>query len=67
MAWLPLPFSLSNGQVLKYKIEYGLGKEGEWEGGVLPYTGGVVRGSGTQLAHGKAPEKSIGGNRLLDV
>lgn len=30
MAWLPLPSSLSNGQVLKYKIEYGLGKEGEW-------------------------------------
>lgn len=30
VAWLPLPSSLSNGQVLKYKIEYGLGKEGEW-------------------------------------
>ncbi|XP_028608177.1 immunoglobulin superfamily DCC subclass member 4 isoform X2 [Grammomys surdaster] len=27
VAWLPLPSSLSNGQVLKYKIEYGLGKE----------------------------------------
>uniref|UniRef100_A0A2K5RVA4 Immunoglobulin superfamily DCC subclass member 4 n=1 Tax=Cebus imitator TaxID=2715852 RepID=A0A2K5RVA4_CEBIM len=25
--WLPLPPSLSNGQVVKYKIEYGLGKE----------------------------------------
>lgn len=30
MAWLPLPPSLSNGQVVKYKIEYGLGKEGKW-------------------------------------
>lgn len=29
MAWLPLPPSLSNGQVVKYKIEYSLGKEGE--------------------------------------
>ncbi|XP_035114785.3 immunoglobulin superfamily DCC subclass member 4 isoform X2 [Callithrix jacchus] len=27
VAWLPLPPSLSNGQVVKYKIEYGLGKE----------------------------------------
>ncbi|XP_012972909.1 immunoglobulin superfamily DCC subclass member 4 isoform X3 [Mesocricetus auratus] len=27
VAWLPLPSGLSNGQVLKYKIEYGLGKE----------------------------------------
>ncbi|XP_045678509.1 immunoglobulin superfamily DCC subclass member 4 isoform X3 [Phyllostomus hastatus] len=26
-AWLPLPPSLSNGQVVKYKIEYSLGKE----------------------------------------
>lgn len=34
MAWLPLPPSLSNGQVVKYKIEYGLGKEGEWGQGV---------------------------------
>lgn len=30
VVWLPLPPSLSNGQVVKYKIEYGLGKEGEW-------------------------------------
>lgn len=30
VAWLPLPSSLSNGQVVKYKIEYGSGKEGEW-------------------------------------
>lgn len=30
VAWLPLPPSLSNGQVVKYKIEYGLGKEGKW-------------------------------------
>ncbi|XP_049633600.1 LOW QUALITY PROTEIN: immunoglobulin superfamily DCC subclass member 4 [Suncus etruscus] len=27
VVWLPLPPSLSNGQVAKYKIEYGLGKE----------------------------------------
>ncbi|XP_063099357.1 immunoglobulin superfamily DCC subclass member 4 isoform X2 [Cavia porcellus] len=27
VAWLPLPPSLSNGQVVKYKIEYGLGRE----------------------------------------
>ncbi|EHA98474.1 Immunoglobulin superfamily DCC subclass member 4 [Heterocephalus glaber] len=27
VAWLPLPPSLSNGQVVKYRIEYGLGKE----------------------------------------
>nr|XP_021505257.1 immunoglobulin superfamily DCC subclass member 4 isoform X2 [Meriones unguiculatus]XP_021505262.1 immunoglobulin superfamily DCC subclass member 4 isoform X2 [Meriones unguiculatus] len=27
VAWLPLPSSLSNGQVVKYRIEYGLGKE----------------------------------------
>ncbi|XP_053451374.1 immunoglobulin superfamily DCC subclass member 4 isoform X3 [Nycticebus coucang] len=27
VAWLPLPPSLSNGQVVKYKIEYSLGKE----------------------------------------
>ncbi|XP_012865365.1 PREDICTED: immunoglobulin superfamily DCC subclass member 4 [Dipodomys ordii] len=27
VAWLPLPPNLSNGQVVKYKIEYGLGKE----------------------------------------
>ncbi|XP_032479576.1 immunoglobulin superfamily DCC subclass member 4 isoform X2 [Phocoena sinus] len=27
VVWLPLPPSLSNGQVVKYKIEYGLGKE----------------------------------------
>ncbi|XP_070233395.1 immunoglobulin superfamily DCC subclass member 4 isoform X4 [Bos mutus] len=27
VAWLPLPPSLSNGQVVKYKIEYGLEKE----------------------------------------
>ncbi|XP_064426357.1 immunoglobulin superfamily DCC subclass member 4 isoform X3 [Mirounga angustirostris] len=27
VAWLPLPPSMSNGQVVKYKIEYGLGKE----------------------------------------
>ncbi|MEJ1285461.1 immunoglobulin superfamily DCC subclass member 4 [Cricetulus griseus] len=27
VAWLPLPSGLSNGQVVKYKIEYGLGKE----------------------------------------
>ncbi|XP_066131284.1 immunoglobulin superfamily DCC subclass member 4 [Saccopteryx bilineata] len=27
VAWLPLPLSLSNGQVVKYKIEYSLGKE----------------------------------------
>lgn len=33
MAWLPLPPSLSNGQVVKYKIEYGLGKEGKWAQG----------------------------------
>lgn len=30
VAWLPLPSGLSHGQVVKYKIEYGLGKEGEW-------------------------------------
>ncbi|XP_036073608.1 immunoglobulin superfamily DCC subclass member 4 isoform X7 [Rousettus aegyptiacus] len=29
VAWLPLPPSLSNGQVVKYKIEYGLGKEAD--------------------------------------
>ncbi|ELW62396.1 Immunoglobulin superfamily DCC subclass member 4 [Tupaia chinensis] len=29
VAWLPLPPSLSNGQVLKYKIEHGLGKEAD--------------------------------------
>lgn len=47
VAWLPLPSSLSNGQVRKYKIEYGLGKEGEWGSaetsvglGVLPEMGG---------------------------
>ncbi|XP_077905578.1 immunoglobulin superfamily DCC subclass member 4 [Ictidomys tridecemlineatus] len=27
VTWLPLPPNLSNGQVVKYKIEYGLGKE----------------------------------------
>ncbi|XP_012410480.1 immunoglobulin superfamily DCC subclass member 4 [Trichechus manatus latirostris] len=27
VAWLPLPPGLSNGHVVKYKIEYGLGKE----------------------------------------
>ncbi|XP_037689603.1 immunoglobulin superfamily DCC subclass member 4 isoform X3 [Choloepus didactylus] len=27
VAWLPLPPGLSNGQVMKYKIEYGFGKE----------------------------------------
>ncbi|XP_059953156.1 immunoglobulin superfamily DCC subclass member 4 isoform X5 [Mesoplodon densirostris] len=29
VVWLPLPPSLSNGQVVKYKIEYGLGKEAD--------------------------------------
>ncbi|XP_042543348.1 immunoglobulin superfamily DCC subclass member 4 isoform X2 [Dipodomys spectabilis] len=29
VAWLPLPPNLSNGQVVKYKIEYGLGKEAD--------------------------------------
>nr|XP_045016545.1 immunoglobulin superfamily DCC subclass member 4 [Jaculus jaculus] len=29
VAWLPLPPSLSNGQVVTYKIEYGLGKEAD--------------------------------------
>ena len=35
---MPLPSGLSNGQVVKYKIEYGLGKEGErgWSNGELP-------------------------------
>lgn len=48
---MPLPSGLSNGQVVKYKIEYGLGKEGEWGWGsgelpvgkeVLPQTGESV-------------------------
>lgn len=42
MAWLPLPPSLSNGQVVKYKIEYGLGKEGEWGQGVGSTWLGIV-------------------------
>ncbi|XP_075392112.1 immunoglobulin superfamily DCC subclass member 4 isoform X3 [Tenrec ecaudatus] len=29
VAWLPLPPGLSNGHVVKYKIEYGLGKEAD--------------------------------------
>ncbi|EHH27407.1 Neighbor of punc e11, partial [Macaca mulatta] len=42
VAWLPLPPSLSNGQVVKYKIEYGLGKEDQ-------IFSTEVRGNETQL------------------
>lgn len=44
MAWLPLPPGLSNGQVVKYKIEYGLGKEGEWGQESVRAAGGVGQG-----------------------
>uniref|UniRef100_G1NTS1 Immunoglobulin superfamily DCC subclass member 4 n=1 Tax=Myotis lucifugus TaxID=59463 RepID=G1NTS1_MYOLU len=34
--WLPLPPSLSNGQVVKYKIEYSLGKEDQISSSEVP-------------------------------
>lgn len=46
VAWLPLPPSLSNGQVVKYKIEYGLGKEGKWAQGESSTQLGLVATKG---------------------
>lgn len=59
VAWLPLPSSLSNGQVVKYKIEYGLGKEGEWDlGSVGSSVGrGVLHQMGASV--GVGPSRGI--------
>lgn len=46
MAWLPLPPSLSNGQVVKYKIEYGSGKEGKWGQGEGSPRLGIISAKG---------------------
>ncbi|XP_051677792.2 immunoglobulin superfamily DCC subclass member 4 [Oryctolagus cuniculus] len=51
LAWLPLPPSLSNGQVVKYKVEYGLGKEDQIFSAEVP-------GNETQLTlHSLLPNK----------
>ncbi|XP_060040289.1 LOW QUALITY PROTEIN: immunoglobulin superfamily DCC subclass member 4, partial [Erinaceus europaeus] len=36
VAWLPLPPSLSHGQVVKYRLEYGLGKEDQTQATEVP-------------------------------
>lgn len=60
VAWLPLPSGLSNGQVVKYKIEYGLGKEGEWGWGSreLPVGKEVLSQTGESV--GVSPSGGMG-------
>ncbi|KAM5293073.1 immunoglobulin superfamily DCC subclass member 4 isoform 2-T2 [Ctenodactylus gundi] len=52
VAWLPLPPGLSHGQVVKYKIEYGVGKEDQVSSTEVP-------GNETQLTlHSLQPSKA---------